>query len=137
AATGRTVWVQIGRSQVSPSLFIVFVAPPGGANKSTAAKLAIDLLEAGKLCHMFSGSLTGQAIFDELEDGVAQVTVGSELLQMTNLTVFASELGVLMNDSDTGLIDQFVDIWDNKPKIQRRTRGEGKREIPRPCINLL
>jgi hypothetical protein len=137
SALGRKVWVNIGRFPVSPSFFIIFVAPPGVATKSTAAKLAIDLLEEGKIANLFAGSLTEQAIFDELEDGIGQVSIGTTLMEMSNLSMFASELGVLLNNSDSGLVDQFVDIWDNKPKIQRRTRAEGKRDIPRPCINLL
>lgn len=137
SAIGRKAWVNIGRFSVSPSFFIVFVAPPGVATKSTAAKLSMDLLEEGKIANIFSGSLTEQAIFDELEDGIGQVNIGNTLLQMSNLTMFASELGVLLNSSDTGLIDKFVDIWDNKPKAERRTRAEGKKAIPRPCINLL
>ena len=137
SAIGRKAWVNIGRFSVSPSFYIVFVAPPGVATKSTAAKLAMDLLEDGKIANIFAGSLTEQAIFDELEDGVGQVNIGNSLLEMTNLTMFASELGVLLNSSDTGLIDKFVDIWDNKATAERRTRSEGKKKIPRPCINLL
>jgi hypothetical protein len=56
---------------------------------------------------------------------------------MSNLMMFASELGVLLNKNDTGLIDHFVDIWDNKPKIERMTRAEGTRTVTRPCLNLL
>lgn len=137
SAIGRKAWLNVGRFKMSPSFFIVFVAPPGVATKSTAAKLAMDLLEEGKIGNIFTGSLTEQAIFDELEDGIGQVSIGNSLLEMTNITMFASELGVLLNSNDTGLIDKFVDIWDNKPKVERRTRGEGKKAIPRPCINLL
>lgn len=137
AALGRKAWLNVGRFQISPSFFVVFVAPPGVATKSTAAKLAINLLEDTKKVNVFRGSLTAQSVFDAFEDCSGQVQIGQKLIQMSNLTMFASELGVLLNHSDSGLIDDFVDIWDNGPYIQRRTRSEGDRTVARPCLNLL
>lgn len=136
-ALGRKTWVNIGRFSLSPSFYLVFVAPPGIATKSTTANSGIDLLKATKKAHIFSGSITRQAILDELEDGLGQVQIGKQLLEMTSMTMFASELGTLMGGSDMQLVDTFVDIWDNKPEVERRTKGEGKRSIARPFINLM
>lgn len=134
---GRKTWVNIGRFSLSPSFYLVFVAPPGVATKSTTANSGIELLKETKKAHIFSGSITRQAILDELEDGLGQVQVGNKLLEMTSMTMFASELGVLLGGNDMQLVDTFVDIWDNKSEIERRTRGEGKRTIARPFINLM
>lgn len=136
-ALGRKAWVSIGRFPVAPAFYIVFVAPPGVATKSTTAKQGIDLLKEAKAANLFSGSITRQAILDELEDCVGQVQIGNKLLEMASLTMFASELGVLLGGEDLQLIDDFVDMWDSKPELERRTRGEGKKSIPRPFLNLL
>lgn len=136
-ALGRKAWVNIGRFQLSPAMYVVFVAPPGVATKSTTAKQGIDLLkEVGKI-NLFSGTITRQAILDELEDGQQQVMIGNKALTMSSLTMFASELGVLLGGFDMQLIDDFVDMWDNKPELEKRTRGEGKKSIARPCLNMI
>lgn len=136
-ALGRKAWVNIGRFTVAPSFYIVFVAPPGVATKSTTASVGINLLKEGTKANVFTGAITRQAIMDELEDGVGQVQIGNKLLEMTSVTMFASELGVLLGGHDMQLVDTFVDVWDSKPEIEKRTRGEGKKSIPRPFINLL
>lgn len=136
-ALGRKAWVNIGRFPMAPAFYIVFVAPPGVATKSTTAKQGIDLLKAAKAANIFTGSITRQAIYDELEDCLGQVQIGNKLLEMSSVTMFASELGVLLGGDDMQLIDHFTDIWDCAPELEKRTRGEGKKSIARPFINLL
>lgn len=136
-ALGRKAWVNIGRFSLSPAFYIVFVAPPGVATKSTTAKQGMDLLRDAKAANLFTGSITRQAIYDELEDCLGQVQIGNKLLEMASVTMFASELGTLLGGEDQQLIDHFTDIWDCKPELEKRTRGEGKASIPRPFINLL
>lgn len=136
-ALGRKCWVNMGRFQLQPSFYIIFVAPPGIATKSTTAGIGMDLLEGAKTGTLFQGSITWQAILDQLKDGEALVDIGGKKQLMSSLQIFASELGVLLKKEDNSMIDTLVDVWDGKSKIQRRTRGGGLMEITRPFINIL
>lgn len=135
-AMNRKCWVNIGRFPIYPSLYVVFVAPPGIATKSTTAKQGMDLLETSKTVTIYDGALTYVGLFDELCDSERIVQFDKVTQQMCCLQVFASELGTLLNNGEV-MIDHLVDIWDGKPSLKYRTRGSGKLDIPRPYINLL
>lgn len=138
-ALSRKCSVKIGRFELQPSFYITFVAPPGIATKSTTAKQGMDLLSKINAIRMFRGSISWQALIDELMDGLGQVDLGQgRLLEMSSLQLFASELGVLIGgDHDGQMLDLLVDLWDGIPQFQRRTRTGGEINIPRPFINLI
>lgn len=134
-ALNRKCWVNIGRFPIYPSFYIVFVAPPGIATKSTTAKQGMELLDEANAINIFEGKLSFVGLFDELKDSERVITHDTGTMSMCAMQLFASELGVLMGNDD--LIDYFVDMWDGKPSVKYRTRSGGKLEIPRPHINML
>lgn len=138
-ALGRKCFVRIGRFELQPSFYITFVAPPGIATKSTTAKSGMDLLDASKAIRLFRGSISWQALLDELKDGEFQCDMGNgQMKAMSCLQIFASELGVLLNgDHDGSMLDLLVDVWDGGPSFKRRTRSGGEMEIPRPFLNMI
>ncbi|QGH73598.1 MAG: protein of unknown function DUF3987 [Siphoviridae sp. ct7UA22] len=136
-ALNRKCWVNIGRFPIYPSFYIVFVAPPGIATKSTTAAQGIALLRETKVINEYEGSLTSAGLWDELSDSERVIQFDKGAQQMCCLNVFASELGVLFTQKGEDLIDPLVDMWDGKPTLKHRTRGLGKMEIPRPYLNLL
>lgn len=136
-ALGRKCWIDMGNFSIFPSFYIIFVAPPGVATKSTTAGIGIKMLEATKACDLFQGTITWQAVLDGLAAVGKQVAVQGSLLEMSNLHVFASELGTLLKKDDSSMVDTLVDIWDGKDRLERRTRGGGLVTIPRPLMNLI
>lgn len=136
-ALGRKCWLDMGTFTLYPAFYIIFVAPPGIATKSTTAGQAMSLLRESKAIRLFQGSITWQAVLDELQDCGVQVKIGSTMQAMSNLQVFASELGVLLKKDDTNMVDLLVDLWDGLPRFTRRTRGGGMIDIARPFINLI
>lgn len=138
-ALGRKCFVRIGRFELQPSFYITFVAPPGVATKSTTAKQGMDFLELTSAIRMFRGSISWQALIDELKDGEGQVDMGNGRLHaMSCLQIFASELGVLLNGDHEGqMLDLLVDVWDGGPSFKRRTRSGGEIEISRPFLNMI
>lgn len=136
-ALNRKCWVNIGRFPIYPSFYIVFVAPPGIATKSTTANQGIKLTRDSKVISVYEGSLSGAGLWDELKDAERIIQFDNKTMQMCCLNVFASELGVLFGQKGEDLIDPLVDMWDGKDSLSHRTRGLGKMEMARPYINLL
>ena len=136
-ALGRKCWIDMGRFTLYPSFYIIFVAPPGIATKSTTAGIGVELLETTKTATLFQGSITWQAVLDQLKDGEKLIDIEGKKFMMSSLQVFASELGVLLKKEDNSMVDLLVDLWDGKNKIERRTRGGGNTEISRPYLNLI
>lgn len=136
-AMGRSCWIDMGVFKMYPSFYIILVAPPGIATKSTTAGVGMSLLKESNAINIFQGSITWQAIVDELEQATKMVTVGGKQLETHPLHMFASELGVLFKQNDAGMIDMLVDIWDGKDDFSKRTKGSGMVVVPRPYINLL
>ena len=136
-ALNRKCWVNIGRFPIYPSFYIVFVAPPGIATKSTTANQGIKLTRDSKVISVYEGSPSGAGLWDELKDAERIIQFDNKTVQMCCLNVFASELGVLFGQKGEDLIDPLVDMWDGKDSLSHRTRGLGKMEMARPYINLL
>lgn len=139
ASLNRKCWINMGSFNIYPSLYIIFVAPPGIATKSTTARIGEDLLVDAESIHLGASSMTWQAMLDELQEAAKAVEFkpGEPMVTMSALHIFASELGTFLQMGDAGMIDTLVDLWDGKDNFKRRTRGSGIVQIPRPYINLL
>lgn len=139
AAMNRKCWIDMGTFEIYPSMYIIFVAPPGVATKSTTARIGEELLEATDAIAMASDSITWQALLDELEESQTVVTLepGKPSVTISPLHVFASELGTFLDMSDQGMINLLIELWDGKRKYRRKTRSGGGITIPRPYMNLL
>lgn len=139
AALNRKCWIDMGSFNIYPSLYIIFVAPPGIATKSTTARVGEELLADADACPMGASSMTWQAMLDELQESgqAIEFAPGKPMMTISPLHIFASELGTFLQMGDAGMIDTLVDLWDGKNNFKRRTRGSGIVTIPRPYINLL
>lgn len=144
AALNRKCWIKVGRFSLYPSFYIVFVAPPGIATKSTTAQAGINLLETSGTIRVYDGSTTWQALCDQMKEAERTVLITSgegtepDMSQtMCCLNLFASELGNLLSIKEPDKIDKLVDIWDGKPAVKDSTRGGGELVLPRPYLNFL
>lgn len=139
AALNRKCWIDMGSFSIFPSMYIVFVAPPGVATKSTTAGIGNSMLEETESIPLAAASGTWQAMLDELQESAKVITLepGKPAVTISPMHVFASELGTFLNMSDNGMIDVLVDLWDGKPHFTRRTRGSGEVRIPRPYLNMI
>lgn len=138
-ALNRKCWIDMGSFQIYPSMYIIFVAPPGIATKSTTAGIGASMLEETGAIDMAAASGTWQAMLDSLQESarVLSLEPGKPQITISPLHVFASELGTFLNMTDRDQIDVLVDLWDGKNKFSRRTRGSGQMDIPRPYMNIL
>ena len=140
AALNRKCWIDMGTFSLYPSFYIIMVAPPGIATKSTTASIGESLLRDADAIHLGASSMTWQAMLDELQESTTLIELPKEPMpiSVSPIHIFASELGTFLQlKGDSGMLDALVDLWDGKPSFKRRTRSSGIVDIPRPYVNLL
>jgi hypothetical protein len=138
ALRGKT-WISMGHWKWKPNFFIIFVAPPGVAAKSTAMGIGTGLLREVEGIHFGPNSVTWQALTDSFMESTEKFTLPSgDLYDSSSLTITASELGTFLDPTNKDMIDLMVDLWDgNEIPWTRRTRADGETEVSNPFINFL
>jgi hypothetical protein len=135
-ALRRRIWIDQAYFKWYPNIYLLLVAPPGVVAKSTTADLGVDLLRAVPGVQFGPDVVTWQALFDAFRDVHEGVTYAGEVLEMSALTISASEFGNFLRPDDREMVDQLVNIWDGKP-VKKRTRMDGEQIIQNPCLNLI
>lgn len=138
-ALNRTVKLEIGPMKIYPSCYIVLVAPPGVATKSSTAKLGNDLLMESGAIKQGSTTMTYQRLIEEMSESTRTVQLEKDAPQISisPLNLFASELGVFLKGDDDDMIDFLTQIWDGEDSYQYATKGAGATKVPRPFLNFL
>jgi hypothetical protein len=138
ALRGKT-WIDMGHWKWKPNFFIIFVAPPGVATKSTSIGIGLDLLREIEGIHFGPDSVTWQALTDAFVDATDRFDLpGNKTLVSSSLTISASELGTFLDPRNGEMIDLMVDLWDGKEAPwKRRTRSDGESMIENPWINFI
>lgn len=144
-ALRRKVWFDQKFFIWSPNFYIVLVAPPGVAAKSSTANIGKRLLRQVKGIHFGPNALTWQALVKDL--GAAQelyrmtdedALLDAEFLEMSCVTVVADELGSLLNPNDREMVDILTDLWDSRLDSWRKaTATMGNDEITNPWVNII
>lgn len=138
ALRGKT-WIDMGHWKWKPNFFIIFVAPPGVATKSTAMGLGVELLREVEGIHFGPNSVTWQALTDAFVDATERFDIPpNRTILSSSLTVSASELGTFLDPSNQDMIDLLVDLWDGKEAPwKRRTRSDGEILVENPWFNFM
>jgi len=135
------VHIDMGYWKWKPNFFIIFVAPPGIATKSTTINNAMALLRAVPDVNFGPDSATWQAVTDSFVEAIEYYEdEESESGQtgMACITLAISELGTFLDPRNREMVDVLVDLWDGRTvPWKRRTKGEGQLEIPAPWLNLI
>jgi hypothetical protein len=142
-ALRRKVWIDQRHFQWTPNFYIVFVAPPGIATKSTTIGIGMKLLREVKDVCFGPNSMTWQGLTVALEESkkvYPKDELGSEFIQMSCLTIPVSELGTFLKPKETDLIDLLVDLWDGGDRIWKhriKTGDKPSTEIVNPWMNVI
>lgn len=130
-------WIDMGFFKWKPNCFIIFVAPPGVAAKSTTLDQGMNLLKQVDGINFAPASATWQALCSNFAEVQETFNVNGKDIQMSNLTIAASELGTFLDMQNREMIDMLVDMWDGKdsPWV-RRTKGGGEEVVQAPWVNL-
>jgi len=139
AAVNRRVWIDELYFQWTPNFYIIFVADPGIATKSTTIGVAENMLSNLKNITLGPHSLTWQSLPDAFRDAERAIkTREGELFKMSCITCFASELGIFFNPQDKDMVNWLTDLWDGKQGSgKRRTRKDQETSYECPWLNIL
>lgn len=142
-ALRRKVWMDQRQFQWTPNFYVIFVAPPGIATKSTAINTAMRLLREVPDVIFGPNSMTWQGLTVALEESkrvYPKDAMATEFLQMSCLTIAISELGTFLKPKETDLIDLLVDLWDGGDRVWKHRIKTGEHpstEIINPWMNII
>lgn len=136
-ALRRKVWIDQIRFTWYPNMYIVFVADPGIATKSTTADLATELLSAVPGIKFGPDNVTWQSLVTSFAASCESFEYNDQWHPMSALTLVASEFGSLMDLANQDMVNLFITLWDGRKKYEKQTKMSGSDTIEAPWINML
>lgn len=125
------------------NFYIVFVARPGIATKSTTIDFGMKLLRELDGPKFGPDAITWQAMTVALQEATEMVPMelgnpNSLQESMSCLTFAASELGTLLDPNDDKLLSVLIEFWDGKTGTFRKwTKFSGREEVVNPWVNII
>jgi hypothetical protein len=118
----------LGSWDAFPNLYVIFVAPPGKARKSTTLNYVEDLYEG-----LAPGTLTPAPTF------VTQAALLDRLIKSTDSSVYvlSAEFASLIAKSGVSMFEFLTDMFDGRRHVEGATISRGVEFAEKPCVNLL
>lgn len=142
-ALRRKVYIDQEYFLWTPNFYIIFVAPPGIATKSTTMNAGMNILREVDGIKFGPNSITWQALCDSLEAACEMVDLSDDprdpnFVPMSCLTFASSEFGSLLEPKDRKMMDILVDLWDGQTGAwEKVTKMSGNNTIQNPWLNIL
>lgn len=138
-ALRRKVWTDHKYYQYTPNFYILLVAPPGVATKSTTLRQGLDLLRKVRGINFGPQSLTWQALLDSIKQAESIVKIDATSSMTMSCVHFAiSELGTFLRPENREYLDQLITLYDAQlGDVSRKTLGAGETIITNPWLNLI
>ena len=143
----RRVWIDERFFQWTPNFYVVFVAPPGAAKKSTTVDIGLDLLREVDSIHIGPQSISWQGLMRSFQEAFEQIPYGEQedippaermYLPMSCLTCVVSELGTFLRPESGELVDNLTAWWDGKKgSYDRALKGEGTSSVENLWLNVM
>lgn len=140
SVVGRKVWLDQGFFKIYPNMYIILVAPPGKARKSTALKRGRNLLKQVDGIHFSSDSITVEALYKDMEESVEPYYVTTQQIYFhRSYTAHISELKMMLQANDKKMVSFLTDIYDcgNPDVWEYKTKHQGTNVIEHPFFNML
>lgn len=144
-ALRRQVYIDQLKFKWYPNFYIILVAPPGIATKSSTIGAGLPLLRQVEGIFMGPQSMTWQGLTKALSGSTKLVPLeetGDMLttayVPMSAITCEVSELGTFLDPKNDELTSVLIDLWDGKEGAWERwlSTQEGTR-IENPWINII
>lgn len=142
SALRRKVWIDQDQFIWTPSLYIIFVGPPGVITKSTTTDLSSSLLRElpTGLVRFGPNNITWQALatsFAGASESFEYPAGSGEWSPMSAITLVSRELGSLLNPKDQDLVNLFIELYDGAKVYEKVTKMSGTDVVECPWINML
>lgn len=115
-----------GSWSASPNLYVMFIAPPGAARKSTTANYTEDLLD-------FVPDITKAPELITKESLLSCIVKSPD----NSMAITAPEFGEFIAKSGPDMYGFLTNIYDGKKNISASTLSRGLEFAEKPCVNLL
>ena len=138
-ALERKTWVHTYGSNLYPSMYTIFVAPPG-VGKTILTSRVQELWGELEGHHLAASSVTKASLIDDLKDATRTITrprANPPTVTFNSLKIAANELGVLIPQYDNDFMNTLTDIYDGHGYSERRRTKDTNFRIAAPQINLL
>lgn len=116
----------LGGWEVAPSLYVMFIAPPGRARKSTTATYSETLLAEIPVVERVATSITKEMLLKKLSD-----------IDDSSLSIFSSEFAMFIQKSGYDMYDVLTHLFDANRDVSVETLGREMDFASKPCVNLL
>lgn len=126
-----------------PNLWCVLVAPQGVGHKSSAIKMAYNLVhKAGVELKILSAKMTPEALVKALAHSEEATVQGGKLVITERDAigvVMSSEFGVLLGRQqyNTGMTALLTDLYDSPDEWSSETITRGKDKLKNVCLSLI
>ncbi len=141
AALRKKVKLSLGRINVYPNLYVVFVGEPGGPRKSQAISFGTKFLSEIPDITVCADSITPQAMIQDLEECCADEPMpDGTTFKHSSLTVTSKEFETFMGQKSENakMIIALTDLFDAQELPWRyRTKHSGSNVIPSVFLNIL
>lgn len=135
-ALRKRVWLDMIRFQWSPNFYIILVAPPGVATKTTTLDLGHSFLREIPGINFGPDIITWQGLVKRFSESGETFEYNNQSYPMSALTVGSGELGNLLNPEDIEMVNLLITLWDGRSRIDKETKTAGSESIIAPWINL-
>lgn len=143
AAMERRLWIKTGIGTLYPNLYVVIVGPPGTGKTLLTSRVDRILRDVGETTsrhlHVAPASVTGASIIDELGESHTSFVhlPTSTIVKYNSLSIVSNELGVLLPEYDTTLMNKLTDVYDGFPYGERRRGKDINLKIEHPLMTML
>lgn len=125
----RRVWFDMTYFKLYPNLYSILVGPAGRCKKSTAMRMARELLTAVPGVQFTADSITREKLIQDLTQ--------SRVDDHSSMTAYSSEFASLVASSGMDMIVFLTDIYESPDEWSHKTKMGGTLKIIAPCLNLL
>ena len=136
-ALRRKVWIDQLAYKWFPNFYIIFVAPPGLASKTTTAGVAKTALATILDTHFGPDVATSQSLTLSFANACEAFEYKDSYFPMSAISILSGEFGNLMDFEDPKLVNLFISLWDGVDSFRKETKTSGNDTIEGAWINML
>jgi hypothetical protein len=141
AALRKKIHLSLGRINIYPNLYVVFVGEPGGPRKSQAITFGTKMLNKLTDVVVCADAITPQAMIQDLEGAVRDDQLpNGDMFKHASLTVTSKEFETFLGQKSDNqkMIIALTDLFDAQEiPWKYRTKHSGSNVIPSVFLNIL
>jgi hypothetical protein len=136
-AMQRKCWFNYGMAKVFPNLYIVLVAPPGVARKTSAMRIGAQMLKDLDM-PMVSSTITREALIQRAANSPQdKLYDGHKLIRHHSLNLASDEFAVFLGENNFPMIGMLTDWYDCANPWSYETKGSGTQTINGIWFNMI